>query len=166
MASVIDVARYLCFNYPRPDDVSKARLVKMMYLADWRSAIYRGHQITDIEWYFNHYGPYVEEPIEQIADHPEFEISESSTMYGNRKSIITYSGPDEWPSIDPDEVLVLDHVIETSSSKSWSEFLKLVYATYPVITRSRYSVLNLVALAAQYREVRQDLAWGVPSAPV
>jgi hypothetical protein len=35
----------------------------MVYLADWRSAITRGKQITDIVWEFNYYGPYVDDIV-------------------------------------------------------------------------------------------------------
>ncbi|MFC0274215.1 Panacea domain-containing protein [Metabacillus herbersteinensis] len=31
----------------------------MVYLADWYSALKNGKQLTNIEWYFDHYGPYV-----------------------------------------------------------------------------------------------------------
>ncbi|MEZ5578109.1 MAG: hypothetical protein R3F40_00950 [Candidatus Competibacteraceae bacterium] len=31
----------------------------MIYLADWFSSLADGKKLTDIEWLFNHYGPYV-----------------------------------------------------------------------------------------------------------
>jgi hypothetical protein len=53
MARLRDVVAYLCHEYPHKGELSKARLTKMVYLADWRSAIERGSQVTDIEWVFN-----------------------------------------------------------------------------------------------------------------
>jgi hypothetical protein len=166
MADLIDVLRYFCSHYPNKSDLSKARLVKMVYLADWRSSIYRNRQITDIVWKFNHYGPYVEEPIQLISDHPEFTIQDTTNVFGSRKSVISYHGALSWPSLTQEEVQDLDHVVATTQKMPWGGFLNLVYATYPITTQPRYSPLDLVELATQYREVRQDLGWGVPADPI
>jgi len=162
MADLLDVVRYLCVNYPYKDELSKARVVKMIYLADWRSAIVYGRTITDITWVFNHYGPYVERPISEARSAPGFHINESRTMYGNLKETVSFQGEPIWPSLSDREIEVLDHVIETTKSKTWSSFLNLVYSTYPVSTQERYSELDLVTLASQYRDVRSDFDWGVP----
>jgi hypothetical protein len=44
MATLGDVMAYLCEHYPHKDDLSKARLTKLVYLADWKSAIERGNR--------------------------------------------------------------------------------------------------------------------------
>jgi len=162
MTDLKDVVRYLCFNYPYKDELSKARVVKMIYLADWRSAIRFGKQITGITWTFNHYGPYVDTPIALIRCDPDFEIEETTNRYGSRKELVKYLGGENWPTLTNVTIEVLNHVIKTTRPKTWSAFLDLVYATYPVATQPRYTDLDLVSLAAQYRDVRQDLNWGVP----
>lgn len=166
MADLIDVIRYLCANYPNQSDLSNARLTKMVYLADWRAAIYHGRPITAVSWVFNHYGPYVEDVVDEARKHSdEFQIIETRNIYGNRKTLVRYIGKPNWPSLGEDEESVLDHVIDTTSKKSWDAFLNLVYATYPVTTQARYSPLDLEELAARYREVRNDLGWGIPESP-
>ena len=35
MAKLVDVVGYLCEHYPHKAELSKARLTKMVYLADW-----------------------------------------------------------------------------------------------------------------------------------
>jgi len=70
----IDVIRYIINEYPHKDELSKARLNKMIYLADWKSAIDKGNLITDINWLFNHYGPYVKEIENLIANDDRFDM--------------------------------------------------------------------------------------------
>lgn len=49
----IDLVRYIIKNYPNPEELSKARINKIMYLIDWKSAIENEKQITNIKWIFN-----------------------------------------------------------------------------------------------------------------
>jgi hypothetical protein len=39
MAELKDIIAYYCKQYPHKAELSKARLTKMVYLADWKSAI-------------------------------------------------------------------------------------------------------------------------------
>ncbi len=166
MADLVDVIRYLCANYPNQSDLSNARLTKMVYLADWRSSIYHGQPLTHISWVFSHYGPYVEDVLDEARRHPEeFRIVETRNIYGNPKTRVDYVGSKMWPSLEEAEQEVLEHVIVATSKKTWDAFLNLVYATYPVATQARYSPLDLKELAARYREVRSDLGWGIPENP-
>ena len=61
MNKIENIIKYLCKNYPHKNELSKARLTKLVYLADWFSALTKNKQMTNIEWVFNHYGPYVDE---------------------------------------------------------------------------------------------------------
>jgi len=63
MSKLSTVLRFLCEKYPLKNELSNARLTKMVYLADWRSALMYGNQITDIEWYFDNFGPYVHDVV-------------------------------------------------------------------------------------------------------
>ncbi|MEZ5576726.1 MAG: DUF4065 domain-containing protein [Candidatus Competibacteraceae bacterium] len=54
-----NIMAYFGIEYPHKFELSKARLTKMIYLADWFSSLADGKKLTDIEWLFNHYGPYV-----------------------------------------------------------------------------------------------------------
>ena len=53
MAILNDVIAFIYYHYPYQKKLSKARLVKMLYLAYWRSAITRGKQLTELAWKFN-----------------------------------------------------------------------------------------------------------------
>ncbi len=158
MAELRDIVAYLCDRYPRPKELSNARLTKMVYLADWKSAIERGEQLTDLSWEFAHYGPYVPDVIRMAHSEEDFEVERGETIYGDQKELVRYkAGSDtlqtEYPSLEAEEKDLLDFVIRSVEAKSFTEFVKLVYSTYPIVTQERYSKLDLVNLAREYKEV-------------
>ncbi len=153
MASLRDVVAYICKHYPRKDELSNARVTKMVYLAEWRSAIIRGKQLTDTEWVFDHYGPFVYDIIDMAREDPAFEVVLTQNMYGAPKEILQVASNVSYPSLEEEEKNILDFVIESSSSKNWDDFIQLVYSTYPIATQERYSKLDLAELAQEYEEV-------------
>lgn len=154
-----DVVAYFCANYPHAQELSKARVTKMVYLADWKSALDHGEQITPIEWVFNHYGPYVEHVIDVVRADPAFEVVQTANMYGNAKEIVRLREATQWPTLSRRDIAVLDHVIARTAPKYWDQFIKLVYSTYPVLTRPRMATLDLVALAREYRAQSREIEW-------
>ena len=84
----IDLIRYIIKNYPKPEELSKARLNKILYLVDWKSAIENEKQITNIKWIFNHYGPYVSEIEEIINSDHRLKIERTTNKYENEKNIV------------------------------------------------------------------------------
>ena len=150
MATLKDVVAYICENYPYKDELSKARLTKLVYLADWKMSIDQGRQITPTRWYFNHYGPYVYD-IEQLArSDGAFEIVRTSNQYGSLKEIVRLR---EESAVDltPEEREAIDFAMEKTKVLSWDGFIKLIYSTYPIVTESRYDFLDLPVLADEYR---------------
>lgn len=152
MAELRDVVAYLCANYPHKQDLSKARLTKMVYLADWRSALVKNSPMTDIRWIYNYYGPFVDDVISVARKDPAFEIVQTANLFGGQKEVVRLSAePAEWPSLTDEERQILDHVIQETSLLYWNEFIKLVYSTYPMVTQERFAPLDLVTLANEYR---------------
>jgi hypothetical protein len=150
MTALRDIVAYLLKNYPHKEELSNARLTKMVYLADWRAALKLGRQLTEIDWKFNNYGPYVHDVSDLAEDDPTFEKKYMLNFYGQPKELITLR-TDYHPAIPNEEKEVLDHVISKTSPKMWDGFIQLVYSTYPIRTQPRYSALNLVKLAEDYR---------------
>lgn len=154
-----DVVAYFCANYPHKAELSNARLTKMVYLSDWRSAIRRGRQITDIRWKFNHFGPYVDDVLEAARkDKKRFVVADTINMYGNPKQLIQLRESAEVVELSKEDREILDHVIEETRPLYWNDFIKLVYSTYPVLTQERYEELDLVALAKEYAETEELFA--------
>lgn len=150
MATLKDAMAYVCSKYPG-SDLSKAKLAKILYLADWKSAIEGRPQITPVVWKFNHYGPYVTDVIDTARENDEFSLSTEWTLFGNRKTIVKYHGA-EPNSLTDNERATIDEIVKRVAHLSFEAFLKLVYSTYPVVVSDRGSTLDLGRLAAEYRQ--------------
>ena len=55
------------------------------------------------------------------------------------------------PSISCVEKLIIDRVFEVAKDKTWDQFITFVYSTYSIVNSERYSQLDLVALAQEYK---------------
>lgn len=151
MATLKDVVGYICQAYPYKEELSKARLTKLVYLSDWKMSITHGCQISPTKWYFHHFGPYVYD-IEQLArSDVDFEIKQTSNAFGSLKEVIKINKPVQ-AALTPAERSAIDFAIEKTRSLGWDEFIKLIYSTYPIVTESRYDFLDLPALAQEYRK--------------
>lgn len=158
MSKLSDSIVYFCENYPHKAELSKARLTKMVYLADWRSSIVRNRQLTDLTWVFNHYGPYLDDVVDTARDTPGVVVRSTENMYGSPKVVVERdTRPMPTLSLSEEEEEILDEVIEQTKALYWNDFIKLVYSTYPIVTQARYEDLDLPALATAYNALKSDL---------
>ncbi|WP_370203231.1 Panacea domain-containing protein [Alloalcanivorax venustensis] len=148
------ILAYLCLNYPHKDELSKARVTKLVYLADWFSSLLDGEQMTDIKWVFNHYGPYVDDVVDSANGAYGFSLEKKNTMYGTPKYVVSYSGGEDI-DISDREKKILDAVIEKTKPLHFNDFISYVYSTYPVKSNERYASLDLVSLAQRYKELKK-----------
>lgn len=152
MARIQDVVAYLLQHYPHKSELSNARVTKLVYLADWHQAITSGRQITPIRWYFDNYGPFVWDVKKAAEDNPFlFRIEDTQNYFGTPKTLLSLEPGDYTPEVGDDERKSLDHVIEATKKLTWDAFIKLVYSTYPVASSERYSFLDLVTKAQEYK---------------
>lgn len=149
---ISSLIKYVLVKYPYKDELSASRLTKILYLADWKSSIEKGVQITDAVWHFHHYGPYVDDFIKAAKDDADIKVVDTITMFGGKKQQIELrKGFDSDVEISADSKEILDFVIRATKDKNYEEFIKLVYSTYPVVSNSRYSDLDLVKMARDYK---------------
>jgi len=158
MAELPKVMEYLVAHYPHKAELSKARLTKMVYLADWKSALDRGCQMTDIEWRFHHFGPYVEDVYKAALTNPNFEVVSELNAFGKPKDRIGLVAAANPAELSEEDRRILDHVIAETQRLSWDAFIKLVYSTYPVLTGVRGAKLDLLESAEAYRDIGASLA--------
>ena len=156
MNTVSDLVKYLYLHYPFKMELSKARLVKMIYLIDWRSCILYQKQITDIRWYFNHYGPYVSEIIGMIRKDNDFEINSIPNMFGEMKEFIVLRNEKCIINISKDVEDIANYVIDNTANLKWEQFINLIYSTYPIVKQPRYSYLDLVQLSKEYEQLKKS----------
>lgn len=149
-----NLMKYILINYPHKSELSASRLTKLLYLADWKNAIEKDSQITDLVWHFHHYGPYVDDLIKIAKDDSDIEVINTSTIFGGKKQQIELrknSNPNIDISVENKEIL--DFVIKATKDKNYEDFIKLVYSTYPVVSSSRYSDFDLVEMARSYKSM-------------
>jgi hypothetical protein len=48
-----------------------------------------------------------------------------------------------------------DFIISNTSQMNWTDFINLVYSTYPIKSNSKYSNLNLVEEAKKFEEYKR-----------
>lgn len=148
MKKINSILRYLILNYPNKSDLSKTRVTKMVYLADWYFAKQYNKQMTNIDWFFDHYGPYVPD-VFQIAKSDEvLEIIKDTSLYGAPKSLISLKEGKSVPyNLSEREKSVIDQVIEDTKYLTWNSFIRMVYDTEPIKYGKRYETLDLVKYA-------------------
>ena len=151
MDKVKNIVAYFCLKYPHENELSKARLTKLVYLADWVSALVCGKQLTNIKWIFNHYGPYVNDVVETARNDINFNIIPARTYFGGEKYIISFNGDEDDIDLTSKEKDILNAIIEKTKTMYFNDFIDYVYSTYPVRSQERYSYLNLVELAKEYK---------------
>ena len=159
MSELKDAIYYLIQNYPESinSELSNARVTKMAYLSDWHQAINYGKQISNINWYFDNYGPFVWDVFNEVKSNEDlFEIKETITQYGTLKTIFSLKRDDYVPNLSDKEKQSLEHIINVTQKLYWDSFIKLVYSTFPVMSSERYTHLKLVEKAKQYKSVNAN----------
>jgi hypothetical protein len=152
------IIAYLCTHYPHKGELSKARLTKLVYLADWFSALGDNRQLTNIKWLFNHYGPYVDDVVFAAEASELFYVSNEQNRHGNKKNLIKFNGPCEETSLSTRDKQILDLVITKTKRMYFNDFIEYVYSTYPVRAKNRYEVLELITLAQEYKALSLEAA--------
>jgi hypothetical protein len=161
MAHLRDVIAYIIKSYPAAlrHELSNARLTKMIYLADWHQAINHRRQISNIEWYFDNYGPFVNDVKKEAEKHSDlFDVNSDKNMYGQKKAVFSLKNENYQPELNVEERASIDRVVEATRKIYWDDFIKLVYSTHPITSSERYSCLDLVGKAEEYRKQKYSMA--------
>lgn len=151
MADTRDVVAYICKEYPHKDELSKARITKLVYLVDWEAAKLSGEPLTTITWLFHNYGPYVDDVINSIKDDDNFVIDSTHNMYGEPKTLINVKDDEVSVNLSKTEMETIDKVISDTKQMFWNDFIDHVYSTYPIKSSDRYTKLDLERLAKEYK---------------
>lgn len=156
MNELLDIIYYVCLNYPNKEDLSNARLNKIIYLADWRNVLRRGHQVSNINWTFNHYGPFVFDIIDEVNAHEDiFEVKCIVNDFGAPKQIISLKGGLNQVNPNIEDSDSIDFIIDKTSNMGFNKFIQYVYSTYPVLSSQHGESLNLIKKAEEYRTNKQ-----------
>lgn len=151
MDKLREIIAYVLKEYPLKEELSNARVTKLIYLSDWHQAIHQHRQISPIQWYFDNFGPYVPDVQNKVAECSDiFGYEHTFNVFGKPKTIFTLTNESYQPALDDLEKQSINHVINETSKLNWDSFIKLVYSTYPVISSERYSSLDLIDKSNEY----------------
>lgn len=157
MNKLRDVIAYILENYPHKNELSNARLTKLVYLSDWNSCLKSGSQITSIKWYFDNYGPFVWDVKQEVEKNPHlFTVEQTMNAHGSIKNLIKSLKLPKDLALTSKEKASIDKIIDITKNMYWDDFINLVYSTYPILSTERYSYLNLESLAKRYKESKGD----------
>lgn len=156
MTQVRDVVGYVCRNKPEDHRLTRTRLMRVVYLSDWRAALELGRQITNLTWTFDTFGPYSPELNHIVKTDPAFVIDETTTRFGEPKDVVEVAEDADFLEPSPEDKRLLDSVLSATKNRDFAELAKLVYSTFPILTGHRGSRFDLVSLALEYREHGQS----------
>lgn len=145
MASLTDVISYIHNHYPSSQtELSVERLIKLIYLADWKCAITYSSSMTNTSWKIRDFQPWmeknsVEELIEVLA---KIRIGSLLKVSSNLQDC---------------EKKIIKFVIEIAKDKSEEQLNRLVHSTYPAIIQNNSDILNLSELASIYNQEFKQL---------
>ena len=146
-----DIIRYILLNYPYNFDLNKTRLTKLVYLVDWEMAKRNISLCSGINWYFDNYGPYVQDVMKEATSDEQIKINEGVSMYGGAKYTFELVGtqPKEFKNLTSEEMDIIDDVIKNTKNMSFNDFINYVYETPPVLKTPKYHFLDLEKIAAE-----------------
>lgn len=152
MAKLADIIAYICRNYKFPNELSKARLAKTIYLCDWNSAFRTGQTISNVSWLFDYYGPYANDVVDTARTTDGLSVRTVLNNHGARKDLVEANENATYVSLGEYEISIIDGILRKTEPLYWSDFMALVYRTYPIKSQERFSILDLPQLAREYKD--------------
>lgn len=159
MADLKNVMSSIVRRYPYKNEMSNARLTKMVYLSDWHHTLHHNKRMTDIDWYFDNFGPFVWDVKNEAEKEDEiFTLERTFNIKGSAKTIIRLIDDDLADELSATELKSVKKIIKLTKSLYWDNFITFVYSTYPIANSDKYSYLDLDDLAKKFRAERVAVA--------
>ncbi len=154
MNKLQEIIHYIINNYPvsKKSDLSNARLTKLVFLSDWKNVIKYNRQISDIKWIFNHYGPYVNDIKENATNNNFIYDIHNGCLYFTDVQDKKYN----YKHLTDKDKEVCNTIIHLTEDKTFSDFIRYVYSTYPIKISEKLSTLNLVEINKKRKKYLND----------
>ena len=126
--------------------VSELKVIRLLYLIDWYSCLWRDIKITNINWGYR-FGLKAYNLEKVLYDIPrQTEIN----RYGSKVNHYFY---DEFieNELTEDELKVINLVIKNTKKFYFNELESFVFSTYPFNEETLCSIFNLVESATNYK---------------
>lgn len=152
MERVINILDYLYLQYPNSNQLSISRVMKLLYLIEWRYAITKFEKLTDLEWMQTEYGPYYKSLRSIFNESSNFAVSIKLDDNKKEQIVIIFLNKKENLNLKGETKEVVDFVIDHCKNYSWTELNNLVKSTYGVLHTQQGQIIDVVNLAKKYRE--------------
>ncbi len=158
MVEIHDIVYALIEQYPRKDYCFRSRIIRLVYLVDWKSLLRYNHRVMTIPWYYDAkrgpYNPIIEKSIEARKDLFYFSDIENAETHAQKR--IYYLKPEAkyMPQLDAKVMSVIAEVVEITKDMGWQQFNTVVHSTYPLITGVRGRLINLEIALNEYKRRR------------
>ena len=139
---------------PPQQGVRLPRLIKEIYLVDWKCAFSSPPRPCGFQWIYGPCGPtsmIIEECIKQ--NHPLFRIEETRNQSGVWIATVYRCNVDYSLSLSPNVLTAINLVLEVVQHKSWEELTLLVSSTYPIMQSSMLDNIDMERFAKEYQEI-------------
>lgn len=152
MERIINILIYLYQNYPNSNQLSLSRVMKLLYLIEWKYSITYSKKLTDTDWYLSHNGPYLSNLLSIMNDSSNFQlimvpdnnVQQIVIKFLNRKQKI---------ELNPNTRETIDFVINVCKNMNWLELNNLVFSTYPIVNGKIDTFIDLQEMAEEYNKV-------------
>src|SRR5262245_11705397 len=119
MTPIADALAYFLRRYPHKHELSRSRLMSMVYLADWKGALERREQVTDAQWSLGNYGPFSQAVYDALENDDRFRIVIEENVHGTTKGRVELAGEAEAAVAGTDQP-ILDFVVSTTQPLRWT----------------------------------------------
>ena len=130
------------------------RLIKEIYLVDWKCAFEYPPRPCTFKWIYGPCGPTsekIEECVRQNSD--MFRIEEVQTQSGVGMFTVYRQNMEYVPKLTDGVASAIDLVIRVAAQKSWEELTLLISSTYPIMQSSMLDTIDIERYAKEYREI-------------
>lgn len=128
--------------------VTKTQLLKLIYLADFESVKYSGNQLSEIKWFYHHYGPYdksLDKRLQLLEKEKFIKVEQKNKKSHPDEIYFVYQATDKRINNDfsPVQKDILETIINQFGSFTLSSLLDYVYHTSPMQGAVKGRIIDL-----------------------
>jgi hypothetical protein len=145
MATLRDTIGFVCVRLPYEPHV--LRLVYIVYLTDWSSAVVQGRRVTSLRWTLGAQGPEAEALAGFLASSREFQLAGPK----GPSALVTFKGKPLFPTLNPSDSRIVEEIVRVTEQMDWSQVQRLIHQSDPVMLGKLDQSLDLESFAKNKR---------------